>query len=224
MEGGIRRILLNGITAMPLVMCMLLIFTVPGQASAAEDPQLSSTIEPSIERRVFDEAKIDTEDVEVSGFVGILSIEDFGSNAVYGGRIAYHINELLFIETAFAQSEGGTTSYEEITGGAPILTDSERKLSYYNASIGFNVLPGEAFVTRNLTYNNDLYLITGIGSTTFAGASRYTINYGLGYRLLLKDFVALKFDFRDHLFNMDVISADKLTHNMEFSLGMSFFF
>lgn len=224
MEGRIRSLLLGGITFAMLSFSSLVLAAEPDRTAESEEAQLKPVIEPTVERREFDEARIDTEDFEVTGFLGMLSIEDFGTNFVYGGRFAYHITERLFIEAALAQSKGGNTSYEEITGGAPILTDEERELTYYNASVGFNLLPGEAFVTNKLTYNNDLYAIAGIGSTNFAGADRYTINFGLGYRLFLKDFVAVRADFRDHVFNMDLISADKVTHNPEFSLGVSFFF
>ena len=41
-------------------------------------------IEPDIERREIDTAKIDTEDFEVGLFAGQLSVEDFGVNTVAG--------------------------------------------------------------------------------------------------------------------------------------------
>ena len=224
MEGRIRSLLLGAITLTILSFGPLAMAADPEPAAGGEEEQLKPVIEPVIERWEFDEARIDTEDFEVTGFLGMLSIEDFGTNFVYGGRFAYHITEDLFIEAALAQSKGGKTSYEEITGGAPILTDEERTLTYYNASVGFNVFPGESFVTNKLTYNHDLFIIAGVGSSDFAGADRFTINFGAGYRLYLKDFMAVRADFRDHVFNMDLISADKVTHNPEFSLGVSFFF
>ncbi len=41
-------------------------------------------IEPNVERRPIHVARIDTENVEVGAFFGSLSIEDFGTNPVYG--------------------------------------------------------------------------------------------------------------------------------------------
>lgn len=224
MEGRIRRFLLGAM--------ILAVSFYGGALQAAESPvivgdeeeQLKPVIQPDIERISFDEARIDTEDFEVTGFTGMLTIEDFGTNPVYGGRFAYHITEDLFIEAVYAQSKGGNTSYEEITGGAPILTDAERKLTYYNASLGLNLFPGETFMTKNLTYNHDLFIIAGVGSSEFGGADRYTINFGAGYRLYLSDFFSVRADFRDHIFNMDLISEEKVTHNPEFTLGVSFFF
>ena len=50
-------------------------------------------IDPQVERREIKEPKIDREDFEAGGFVGIMSIEDFGTNVVYGVRLAYHVTE-----------------------------------------------------------------------------------------------------------------------------------
>ena len=55
-------------------------------------------ISPELERRTITEADIDSEDFEVGAFVGVMSIEDFGSNVVYGARGAYHITEDFFVE------------------------------------------------------------------------------------------------------------------------------
>ena len=41
---------------------------------------------------------IDTEDFELGAYVGMLSIEDFESNVVYGARLAYHLTEDFFLE------------------------------------------------------------------------------------------------------------------------------
>lgn len=224
MEDGIRSLLLTSVTGMMLVLGSLAVAAEPENESVSEEEQLKPVIQPEVDRREFKESRIDTENFEITGFAGMMAIEDFGTNLVYGGRLGYHITERLFAEGTLARSKGGDTSYEVITGGAPLLTDQERQLTYYNASLGYSILPGEAFVTRKLTYNNDLFIIGGLGSTTFAGADRFTISYGLGYRIFLKDFMALRVDFRDHMFSMDLIGESKLTHNPEVSLGLGVFF
>ena len=55
-----------------------------------DDPYDDSepVIKPDLERRTITEADIDSEDFEAGVFVGVMSIEDFGSNVVYGARLA----------------------------------------------------------------------------------------------------------------------------------------
>lgn len=189
---------------------------------SAEPP--GQVIDPSVERREIKEPAIDREDFEVGVYAGILSIEDFGSNLSYGLSLAYHITEGFFIETRVGQSEAGRTSFEILSGGAELISDDERTYTYYNLNLGYNILPGEVFLGESRAYNTNLYLIAGLGSTTFAGDDRFTVNFGAGYRFLLTDSVALHLDFRDHLFDIDLLGEEKTAHNLEATLGVTVFF
>ncbi len=181
-------------------------------------------IEPRLERRDIKVPKIDSENFEVGIFGGVMSVEDFGTSPVYGARAAYHVTTGLFVEAAYGRTDTDETSYEKLSGGAKLLTDSERQLSYYNFSLGYNLLPGETFLTRRRAFTSDFYVIAGIGSTDFAGDQRFTINYGAGYRLLATDWLAVHVDVRDHLFDSDLLGEDKTTHNIEISGGLTIFF
>jgi outer membrane beta-barrel protein len=181
-------------------------------------------IDPEVERREIKEAAIDREDFEIGAYVGIMSIEDFGSDVSYGVRLAYHITEGFFVEGTAGQSKGGLTSFEVLSGGATLITDSERTMTYYNLNLGYNILPGEVFIGEGRAYNTNLYLIAGLGSTRFAGDDRFTVNVGAGYRFLLSDSIALHLDFRDHLFDIDLLGEEKTAHNLEGHLGFTVFF
>ena len=187
---------------------------------SAEGP--GQVIDPEVERRKIKEPAIDREDFELGAFAGIMSIEDFGSDVVYGARLAYHVTEGFFVEAAVGQSEAGETSFEVLSGGATLLDD--RKLTYYNLSLGYNILPGEVFIGEGRTFNTNLYLIAGLGSTRFADDDRFTVNFGAGYRFLLTDTLALHLDFRDHLFDIDLLGEEKTVHNLEATLGITVFF
>ena len=181
-------------------------------------------IDPEVERREIKEPAIDREDFELGAYVGIMSIEDFGSDVSYGVRLAYHITEGFFVEGTAGQAEGGLTSFEELSGGARLISDSQRTLTYYNLNLGYNILPGEVFIGEGRAYNTNLYLIAGLGSTRFAGDDRFTVNVGAGYRFLLSDSIALHLDFRDHLFDIDLLGEEKTAHNLEGHLGFTVFF
>lgn len=189
---------------------------------SAEAP--GQVVDPEVERREIKEAKIDTENFELGVFAGVLSIEDFGTNLVYGARLAYHVTEGFFVEGAVGTSEGGLTSFEELSGDARLLTDEEREFLYYNLSLGYNIFPGEAFLGEGRAYNSQLYVIAGLGSTRFAGDDRFTVNYGAGYRFLFTDTVALHMDFRNHLFDIDLFGEEKTAQNLEATLGLTVFF
>lgn len=213
MENRIKRVLLIG---------SLLAASLPFTSASAEEAV--QVIEADLDRRKIETHAIDTEDFEVGFFYGIISIEDFSSNEVYGIRAAYHITEDFFFEANYGESEGDLTSFEKLSGGSPLLSDSDRDYSYYNMSVGWNVLPGEVFIFDDYVFNSSLYLIGGIGSTSFAGDDWFTVNIGAGFRLLLSDSVAWHIDMRDHIFDRDTFGSDETTHNMEIHTGFTVFF
>lgn len=188
----------------------------------AEAPE--QVIEPEVERREIVKPKIDTEDFEIAVFGGVMSVEDFGVNPVVGASLAYHFSESLFVEGAAGVTDTEETSFELLSGAAELLTDDERRFTYYNASIGWNLFPGEAFVGRNRAFNQSFYVIAGLGSTRFGGDDLFTINVGAGYRLLFNDVWALRVDFRDHVFDSDLLGASKTVHNLTGRVGFSLFF
>ncbi|MCU7936593.1 MAG: outer membrane beta-barrel domain-containing protein [Candidatus Thiodiazotropha sp. (ex Dulcina madagascariensis)] len=181
-------------------------------------------VEPEIARREIEEPEIDAEDFEVGAYVGLMNIEDFGTGILYGARLAYHGTDAIFLEAAIGTSKAEETSYEALSGDVQLLTDSERKLTYYNLSAGYNILPGEVFLAGKYAYNSQFYLIGGIGSTRFAGDDEFTINLGAGYRLLINDWLTLHLDARDHMFESDLLGETKTTHNFELHGSLTIFF
>ncbi len=181
-------------------------------------------IEPEVQRRKVKVNRIDTENVEVGGYYGALSIEDFGTNPVTGVRAAYHVTEDLFFELDVGRSKAGRTSFETLGGDVQLLSPSERRFTYYSLSLGYNLLPGEVYIGRNLAMNSALYLLGGIGSTKFAGDQRFTANFGAGYRVLPTDWLAIHIDVQDHVFQSDLLGRDKLTNNVGAYIGATAFF
>lgn len=210
-----------------IFLILFLTFTMPVYAQSEEESdeeQVESLIQPQIERETFDESLIDSEDFEISFFSGMLSIEDFGVNSVTGFKLTYHISEDYFAQAVLGESTASETSFEVLSGGAPLLSDDERNLEFYQINIGYNLFPGEAFLSNSTTLNNAFYIIAGLGNTDFAGDQRHTVNYGFGYRILFFDAFSFNVDLRDHLFDMDVFGEKVGTHNIEYSLALGWYF
>ena len=190
----------------------------------AADSTQPPVIEPDIARREIETPRIDTEDFEVGILVGQISVEDFGVNTVTGARFAYHVTEGFFVELAAGKADTELTSFERLSGAAQLLTDSEREYSYYNVSLGYNIFPGEHFIGKNRAMNTQTYVIGGVGKTEFAGDDRFTINVGIGMRLMPLDWLAVHGDIRDHVFDIDLLGQEKTAHNFEATVGVTFFF
>jgi outer membrane beta-barrel protein len=215
MESRIQFIFLN------LVLWALLAPAVQA-APTAEDLELEPLVVREPERREIDVDRLDTENFEIGAYGGLMNTDNFGTEPVYGVQAAYHVTEDFFIQGQYGTTELGETSFERLSGGSPLFVD--RDMTYYNISVGYNVFPGESFVGRSWAFKGGLYVIAGVGSSNFADDERFTINAGVGYRLVPTDWLAVHFNVRDHMFESDLLGTEETYHNIEFSGGMTLFF
>lgn len=179
---------------------------------------------PQVQRRTVTVPHIRSNNVELGAYYGMLSIQDFGTQPVEGLRADYHITEDFFFEATYGRANAGKTSFELLSGGIQLLSSAERRFTYYNLSLGYNVLPGEIFIGRNVAMTSALYLIGGIGSVNFAGDQDFTVNFGAGFRVLPTDWLALHIDVQDLAFRSDIFTVYRLQNNLQATLGMSVFF
>jgi len=218
MDPELRVLLLSGLA--------LAGFSTPAgaQQAAGTEAATPQVVEPRVERRDVTPPGLDTENFEAGLFVGTVSIEDFGASVSYGGRIAYHFTEDVFAEATIGTAKAGRTSYEDLSGSAQLLTDSERQFTHYDLAIGWNALPGEVFLGGKRAMPSAVYFTLGAGSTHFAGDDNFTVALGAGLRVLANDWIAVHLDARDLAFESDLLGKNKLTHNLQFTLGLTAFF
>ncbi len=191
------------------------------QDSEASPPRV---IEPEVQRRKIKVPRIHSSNVELGLQYGFISIEDFGTQSTYGLSAAYHVTEDFFFLGEAGRAYAGRTSFETLWGNIQLLTSAERRFTYYDLSLGYNFLPGEAFLGRGVALSSAFYLVGGIGSTQFAGDDRFTVNFGAGYRVLPADWLAVHIQVQDRVFRTDLLGVSKLTNNMEATIGATVFF
>ena len=114
-------------------------------------------------------------------------------------------------KTIFAEAVVGRTADRKDQLRAPDRRDAvayatdQRELTYYDLSVGWNVLPGEVFFGRKRAMPSAVYVTMGAGSTRFAGDDRFTATVGAGLRLLVNDWLAVHVDARDRMFKTDLL-------------------
>jgi outer membrane beta-barrel protein len=197
----------------------------PSSQVVVDEPEGEpSIIEPQVNRREVKVPKIKAKDFEVGAYFGALSIQDFGTNPVYGVRAAYHVTEDIFFEGYLARSTAGTTSLEDVFPDITVVSSSGRHFTYYDLDLGYNVLPGEIFLGRGRAFNSQLYVTVGMGDVKFADKDQFAVNFGVGERLVITDWLALHLDVRDHIFESDVTGRTKNVDNIEATVGLTTFF
>ena len=191
--------------------------------TADEESTPPRVIEPEVERRNIKVPRIKSQDIELGGYLGTLNIEDFGAHRVFGVQAAYHVTEDFFLQAEAGRSKAGRTSFETLSD-ISLLTDNERWFKYYDMSVGYNFLPGEVFIGRNHAMTSSFYVLAGVGATDFGGDSKFTANFGAGYKVLPTDWLAVHVAVEDRVFNSDLLGVNKLASNLEAHLGLTVFF
>jgi outer membrane beta-barrel protein len=190
-------------------------------AAAADAPaSTDQVVLPQVDRREVRLPRFPSNDFEIGAFAGSYATQNFGSSPVSGLRLGYHVNEDFFVEAVLAQTKVSDATFRQVLPGG-IFPAASEKLSYYNLSVGYNVLPGEVFLGRGNAKPMSFYLIGGVGSTSFNQQRQSTFNLGAGLRVYLNDHFALQFDARDHLFALDLLGKRQSTQNPELSAGVT---
>lgn len=185
---------------------------------------LAQQVEPQIEQNIISEDVLDSENWLLGIRAGVINLEDFGSSGLIAAQLTYHINEDFYLSAEYAQAKAGKTSFEELSGAAPLLTDSERQWRYYGAQLGYMLLPGEVFLSRDYAMNSGLSLFVGGGNVDFAGDTVFALQLGSQFRLYATDWLALELTFSDYIFETTLLARSKTTHNLALGLGVAVYF
>lgn len=179
-------------------------------------------IDPNKKTKSASPAARDTEHFEIGAYTGMLSVEDFNTNPVFGIALRYYVNEKAYIEGNIGSSETKRANSEDGLDFNP-----ERDFSYVTVAGGYQILKGRAFWGKKRKYNSGLYLVGGLEQVDFADNSETGAVIGVSYKTLLTDAFTFNIDFRDHIVNQkleNVSNDSKMTHNIELAIGFNLFF
>jgi outer membrane beta-barrel protein len=203
---------------------LALAFAIVAPAAAAQSTeQIPEPVIPAqVDRRDVHVPKIKANDIEAGAYLGILSVQGFGTKPSAGLRLGYHVTEDFFLEGTYGRSKVSDESYRVL--GIPIFSSEVVPLTYYNLSVGVNLFPGEVFVGKDWAMTSAVYLVGGVGNIKFANESHIAYDFGIGIRVLPKDWLSARFEIRDHMFSSDLLGKNQLTHNFEMTLGLGAYF
>jgi outer membrane beta-barrel protein len=191
-------------------------------SAGAAEPD-NAVIVPQVDRREIKLPKFPSNDFEVGLFGGIYSTQNFGSSVAGGVRVAYHINEDFFVEGSAGRTKVSDEAFRRILPGG-IFTGNTETLVYSNLNVGMNVLPGEVFFGSNRAMPSQVFVLAGGGTTRFNGQRMQTFDLGVGVKVYVADWFAVRVDMRDNIYTLDLLGKRDSTHNVELNAGLSYLF
>jgi len=187
-------------------------------------PAGEQVIVPQVDRRDVKLPRFASNDFSLGVFAGSYATQNFGTSAVSGVRLGYHVTEDIFVEGTYGRTKVTDEAFRQIFPIGGIFATPRQKLGYYNVVAGYNVLPGEVFFGRNVAKSSQGYIVAGVGSTDFAGQKRQTISAGFGMRVVFTDWFAVQADVRDHVYSLDLLAKRQNTQNLEVTFGLTAYF
>jgi outer membrane beta-barrel protein len=165
---------------------------------------------------------INNEVFELGVFVGIVNIEDFSSEIAPGISATFRASEDYFIQYNFLTTDVSLSSYEKSQGS---FTSSDRSFVHYDLLVGYNFFQGEFFTSGTKAGLSTLYLVAGVGNTKFGGESNFTYTIGAGYEVALTRHLSINFDFRDYIYESNLIYTNETAVNStQISAGVKYSF
>lgn len=179
-------------------------------------------VKPDTEQDLIKDADIENTSMSLGIYTGLISYENFNTNYLVGLYFSYPFDEHVFVEAEFGMSGINDTEYRSI--GLALFSEEETDVQFYTVLVGYNLLPGEVYWSRDKTMISIFYVIAGVGSVSFDNNDYVSVQFGAGFKMELDKNKSIRFEARDRLFDTDILGTDKLTNNVGIHLGIDWNF
>ncbi|WP_428310447.1 outer membrane beta-barrel domain-containing protein [Hydrocarboniphaga sp.] len=185
--------------------------TLPGEAAATQ------SVDPNITRPEVQVKRIKAQDYELGGYAQGIVLDRNHTVGLYGVRAAYHKTDKFFVEgnVAFSSKIG----FEDVRQAIGASEDPGLDYSTYEFSVGYDLVPGDLYITQSYTLPFSFYAIGGLGYVDYEGVGNFAYSYGGGLRVTPTDYFAIRFELRNQAW-----SDKKTNDNAAFSIGVSGYF
>lgn len=149
----------------------------------------------------------------VTGYAAGYAFDRKSNSLAYGARLGYYLFEFIEVE--------GSVSMTHIVRPAEIveslfglkLEEEDFYMLYYAMNLTWKMLPGRQLVP---------FATGGAGSSIMQGETETSFNYGLGADFFVKKSTAVRFEFRNYMFDSGVSESRRDNLNFEFSVGVTY--
>lgn len=149
----------------------------------------------------------------VTGYMAGYAFDRKSNSLAYGARLGYYLFEFIEVE--------GSVSMTHIVRPAEIveslfgltLEEEDFYMLYYAMNLTWKILPGRQLVP---------FATGGAGSSIMQGETETSFNYGLGADFFVKKSTAVRFEFRNYMFDSGVSESRRDNLNFEFSVGVTY--
>lgn len=161
---------------------------------------------------------------ELSVMGGLYAADLLSSSYLLQGAYTFHFTEDLGLEASFAYTRADSSLVrvvEEDTSFTALRLDTP--VYIYQGHLLWSVAYGKLRWFSGSLSRFDLHIAIGGGITDNQTASGLTGSVGLGLKLYLSQWFALRVDVRDQILQQELLGESEIVNNLAATLGLSIF-
>ncbi|PCJ22217.1 MAG: hypothetical protein COB04_00210 [Gammaproteobacteria bacterium] len=202
--------------------------TAYAQGKALDEHQTtnqSSIIKPEIERNKINATSLNNTLIDSTAYVGLFKPQGFETQALTGIQIAIHPLDWIFVEANYGVSQINDDA--RVSAGFQTIIDDDQ-LEVLSAHIGIQVANSQLILNRPtpIALNASGFLSVGAGNIKISTSPQRsteklnTIVLGMGFKILLNQWLIIDSTVRDHISDSALLDKDSKGHNLEFRVGL----
>lgn len=162
---------------------------------------------------------------ELSPELGTLVNDSLVGGVSLGGRVAYHLSEIVAISIGGAATLSTETElFEEVIEDYAVFPEVSKVLWRASADYQYAFLYGKFALMNRWIIAWDTMASLGLGALQTELAIHPTFTAGIGQRFFMTKWFTVNIGLKDFMYLEDYSSGGELVNHLMFTTGVSFFF
>jgi outer membrane beta-barrel protein len=158
---------------------------------------------------------------ELTAWGGYYVSDLFDGTYIVGGAYTYHMTEDFAVEATGAYTKYTSAGGPELERTFAVLQGKEQPVAIFEALLVWAPLHAKMRVFADSILHFDLYLDAGAGLVDSALLTGVAGTGGLGLKFFMGKATAFRIDFRDHVYEMNLLAQKEIANDLTATLGMS---
>jgi outer membrane beta-barrel protein len=216
----------RGLTLWAVLATLLVGALAAQRAAQAEciDQNLAEVLEQKRRRRdVADRLFIKAGRHELTAYGGLYAADLLGASFIAGAMYTYHMNDDFAVEASFGYSRAKLDGERLLErSGIELVSKEDRRLLAFGALV-WSPIHAKLAASGTTIIHFDIGILAGAGVVDTASSADGAFVGGLVMKFFLGKAVAVRIDFRDHVFRQELFGYRDYVNDLTFTLGVSAF-
>jgi outer membrane beta-barrel protein len=158
---------------------------------------------------------------ELTAWGGYYVSDLFDGTYIVGGAYTYHMTEDFGVEATGAYTRYTSAGGPELERTFAVLQGKDQQVAIFEALLVWAPLHAKMRFFADSIVHFDVFLDAGAGVVDSALSTGVAGVGGLGFKFFMGKATAIRLDFRDHVYQMNLLAQHEIANDLTATLGMS---